>query len=196
MKSDLKIISKGLYKEPADKEALIVVKQYIFAREKGRKCLMLRFLNNSKTVITAFEFWLVQKNSEGMEIAETKIKVTDICAKAGEIFAPQKLFTVKDKCVDFDIRVVVVISGKYEYRRENGDTFVRYSLKETWKYEDFEKDYPLQQSKLAFKVRFVPIILMSAMLLVLVSMMWPFISDVVWPTVSNAVENFFDKIFS
>lgn len=195
MKSDLKIISKGLYKEPVDKDALIIVKQYIFARESGRKCLMLRFLNNSKSAINAFEFWLVQKNSEGFEIAESKIRLKDICVRPGEVFAPQQLFWVEDKCVDFDIKVIVVESGKYEYRRENGETFVRYSLGESWKYENFERSYPLQQSKLGFKVKYVPWILTSAILLVLIAMMWPFISEVLWPVVSNAVEKLFKSIF-
>ena len=195
MKSNLKIISKGLYKESTDKDELIVVKQYVFARDNGRKCLMFRFLNNSKSVVHSFEFWLVQKNSEGIEIAENKMVVEDICAKPGETFAPQKIFMVDDKCVDFDIQVVVARSGKYEYRREGGENFVRYALKDIWKYDSIERSCPLQQSKLAFKVKYLPLILSGAMLLVLISMMWPFISDVIWPAITNAVENVFDKIF-
>ncbi len=194
MRSDLKIISKGLYKEPEDKDELVIVKQYIFARENGKKCLMLRFLNNSQTVLNSFEFWLVQKNSDGFEIAESKIKLNDICVRPREFFAPQKLFIVKDKCVDFEIKVIAVNSGKYEYRRKNKETFVRYSLTESWKYENVERQYPLQQSKLRFKVRYTSLILIGAVALVLVSMMWPFISDVIVPGVTRIVGNIYKSI--
>ena len=195
MKRDLKIISKGLYKEPADKDELIIVKQYIFAREKGRKCLMLRFLNNSKTVVNSLEFWLVEKNSDGVEIAENKIKLNDICVKPGEFFAPQKLFMVKDKCVDFDIKVIVAKSGKYEYRRKNSETYVRYSFPEAWAYEDFDRFYPVQQSKLGFKVRFTSLILVGAIAMVAFAMMSPFIFDVIIPGIIDVFEEIYTKAY-
>lgn len=192
MRKDLKIIAKGLYDDSVEEGELLVVKQYIFARENGKKCLMLRFLNKSGFIINSFEFWLVQKNSDGVEIAEKKVRLNDILAKPGEIFSPEKCFVVKDKCVDFDIRFIVINSGKYEYRSKEKNTFVRYPIQTNWSYLSFERLYTLQKSKLKGKVRFTSLILVFAVLSTLLAVLWPFISDVLWPLFTRLMERIFD----
>lgn len=191
MKKDLKIISKGLYSETAE-NPLLAVKQYIFARENGKKCLLLRFENKARFIINYFEFWLVQKNSDGVEIAKKKMSVNEINARPGEIFSPEKCFLVQDKCVDFDIKIVIAKSGKYEYRLRNGEIFVRYPMKSKWSYLASEKTYSLQYSKLNKRVSFTSLILIVAIISVLIAMVWPFISDFLWPAIQRAFESMFD----
>ena len=183
MKYDCKIISKGLYKDADAENNLLSVKQYVFVREKNKKYLMLRFLNNENFVINSFEFWIVQKNSDGVEIAQSKVKVKDIYARPGEIFSPEKCFLVKDKCVDFEIRLIVAKSGKYEYRIKNGEVFVRYPLEVNWKYLSSEKTYKHQKSKFYKKVRYTSLILWGTVLMILVAMVSPLIFDILLPAI-------------
>ena len=183
MKHEYKVISKGLYRETVETNEILAVKQYVFVREKNKKYLMLRFFNNAKFVVNSFELWIIQKNSEGFEIGQTKIRIKDIYARPGEIFAPERCFLVKDKCVDFDIRFIVIKSGNYEYRIKENETFVRYPLKAKWKYQSSEKNYTHQESKMNKKAGFTTLILWGAVITLLISMIWPFISDVLWPAV-------------
>ena len=189
MKQECKIISKGLYKESDFEDEILSVKQYVFVRENNKKYLMLRFLNNANFLINSFEFWIVQKNVDGTEIAETKVRIKDIYARPGETFSPEKCFLVKDKCTDFEIRFVVIKSGHYEYRFKNGEVFVRYPLETNWIYGDNDKNYTHQESKLNKKVRFTSLILWIAVLMIFVAMIWPLISDVLLPAVFEALES-------
>ena len=59
MKRDLQIISKGLYDKPNEDCALIAAKQYIFARQKGRKILIVRFENLSNHRIEDMSFFSI-----------------------------------------------------------------------------------------------------------------------------------------
>ena len=194
MKHEYKIISKGLYNETVDGKEILAVKQYIYVREKNKKYLMLRFLNNAKFIINSFEFWIIQKNSEGFEIGQNKIRIKDINARPGEIFAPEKCFLVKDKCVDFDVRFVVIKSGKYEYRIKNNESFVRYPLESSWKYQSREKKYTHQESKPRKKVKFTASILVATVVMIFIGMFWPLFSEVIWPAILEVIENFFDFI--
>ena len=95
--SELQIISKGLYKGEVDKAFPIEVKEYIFARENGKKCLLLRFFNSSEINLTAISFWLIQKNSYGEKIRRKKITLEGIHAMSGKGFPPNERFWVDDK---------------------------------------------------------------------------------------------------
>ena len=144
---------------------------------------MLRFLNNEKFAINSFEFWIIQKNSDGVEIAESKVRIKDVYVRPGEIFSPEKCFLVKDKCVDFEIRFILVKSGKYEYRIKNGEVFVRYPLEANWKYLSTEKNYKHQISKFNKKVRYTSLILWGTVLMILVAMVSPLIFDILLPAI-------------
>ena len=98
---------------------------------------------------------------------------------------------VKDKCVDFEIRFVFIKSGKYEYRVNKDQTFVRYPLDANWEYQAYEKNYTHQESKVKKKVRFTALILWSAVISLLVTMLWPFLSEVLWPAFVTSLENIF-----
>ena len=181
MKHDCKIISKGLYKESDFDNGILAVKQYVFSREKNKKYLMIRFLNKANFIINALEFWIIQKNADGVEIGEIKVRIKDIYARPGEIFSPERCFLVKEKCSDFEIRFVAVKSGSYEYRFKNGETFVRYPIDKKWKYMSVEKNYTHQESKLTKKVRFTSLILGATVLIILIAMMSPLLFDVLLP---------------
>ena len=76
--SGLQIISKGTYKGITEKAFPLEVKEYVFARENGKKCLLLRFFNSSEINVTALTFWLIQKDSSGNEIRKRKITLDGI----------------------------------------------------------------------------------------------------------------------
>ena len=114
MNGNLQIISKGLYKGSVDRAFPIEVKEYVFSRKDGQKCLLLRFFNYSDINITALEFWLVQKNSYGEQISKEKISLDNIYCGAGKVFSPSVGFAVDNKCVDFEVEMISAFSGEYE----------------------------------------------------------------------------------
>ena len=209
MSNNLQIVSKGLYRGEVDRSFPVAVKEYVFVRRKGRKCLMLRFINDSSMVISAIDFQLVQKNSEGVEIASKKISLKGLNCGAGEVFSPNDCFYVKDRCVGFEIRMISVFSGGYEYKSANGESYVKYPLKSNWAYNSSGSAFCNQRSKINGKVKFTAAILIFALVLIALAVIWPFFTKEVcpaiirlikllWQVFTNGVKVFFEnfgKIF-
>ena len=192
MKLDLQIISKGLYKGDVDKAFPIEVKEYVFARKEGRKCLMLRFLNQSRLNVTGLNFWLIQKNFYGEQISKEKISLDNIESGTDKVFAPPFGFSVQDKCVDFEVQMISAFSGEYEYISENGECLVRYQLKEE------KREIPklsknaercVQYNKLDKKVKFATVILILAIFLIALAIIWPFFEKQVIPLINQGLQN-------
>lgn len=191
MKLDLQIISKGLYRGAVDKAFPIEVKEYVFARKEGRKCLLLRFLNQSKLNVTALNFWLIQKNFYGEQLSKEKISLQNIECGTDKMFAPPCTISVQDKCVDFEVEMISVLSGEYEYISENGECFVRYRLKESKKElpkVPKNKEACVQYNKLDKKVKFVTAILVLAIFLIAFAIIWPFFEKQVIPLIKQGVK--------
>ena len=205
MKVDLQIISKGLYKGTVDNAFPIEVKEYVFTRKDGQKCLLLRFLNQSRLNVTALNFWLVQKNSFGEQIAKEKISIDKIVDGVSRIFSPTSAITVQEKCVDFDVEMISLFSEEYEYISENGECFIKYHLKESKKADskankkankksDKRKGSSFQCSKLDKKVKFAAAILVLAIFLILFAIIWPFFKQEILPLIKEMVTEVFELL--
>lgn len=194
MNGNVQIVSKGLYNGTVDIGSPICVKEYVFVREKGKKCLILRFLNESDIVVNSFNFKLVQKNSDGDVITESKIAVNCIAWRAGEIFTPNDCFFVNDKCVDFDVKVISVLSNCYEYKTEGGESYVRYPIQGDNASRRAKKGDIIQRSKMDRKVKFTAAILVLALLLICFALIWPFYNEEIRPVIENSIKTAW-KIF-
>ena len=188
MNGNLQIISKGLYKGSVDRAFPIEVKEYVFSRKDGQKCLLLRFFNYSDINITALEFWLVQKNSYGEQISKEKISLDNIYCGAGKVFSPSVGFAVDNKCVDFEVEMISAFSGEYEYKSENGETFVKFSTKsKSFPYK--RNAYCVQKTKINSKVKFSTAILVVAVFLVILAVIWPFFVEDALPAIKEVIKN-------
>lgn len=195
MKRDLQIISKGLYDKPNEDCALIAAKQYIFARQKGRKILIVRFENLSNHRIEDMSFWLVQLNSDGVEIASKKITLKSICCAPREIFSPNNCFYVDNKCVDFEIRMISVTSGGFEYLSKNGEGFVKYPLEESWSYASSQSVSGYKYSKIQNnRVKFSKAILILALFLIALAVIWPFFANTLCPAIADVLDRFWKMV--
>lgn len=192
--NNLQIISKGLYNGTVDAAFPIEVREYIFSRNEGKKCLLLRFLNHSKLNITALNFWLVQKDSCGECIARDKITLSGIYLVTEELFTPNNYYPVKENCVSFDVEMVSAFSGEYEYKTKNGESFIRYSLASSEKQVARKNSFCHKHSKLRGKVKFTTMILVFAIISTLVAIIMPFYINVVHPIVVTVIKNVWELI--
>ena len=194
MSNNFQIISKGLYRGTVDKGFLIEVKEYVFTRQKGKKFLLLRFLNESKNNFTAMHFWLIQKDVQGQEIYKEKISLEGIYCGAGAMFTPNTCFPVQNKCVDFEVKMISAFSGDYEYRSENDEVLVRYTNTLDNKFSIRRKHYCIQRKKLNRKVKLLGWIMVLAIFLVLLATIFPFFISDICPAIIRLIV-FLAKLF-
>lgn len=186
--SSLQIISKGLYKGTPDRSFPVEIKEYIYSFKNDRRCLLLRFLNNSELNVDGICFWLIQKNSHGEEIHTEKIDVNGIVAEAGALFSPSEGFVVDEACVDFEIKMISVSSNGYEYRAKEGEAFVRYPMEYYKKAELRKKIFCHKRKKLKSGAKYSGWILFLAILLVAFALILPFFIKEVWPIIKRGIE--------
>lgn len=186
--SSLQIISKGTYKGVNEKAFPIEVKEYVLARENGKKCLLLRFFNTSEINVTSLTFWLIQKNSYGVEIRKKKLTLDGIYALSKAFFAPSNCFFLDEECVDFEVEMVSALSGEYEYRAVNGEGIVGYPIDLNKTIVVKRKPYCIQRTKLNKKAKRMGLILFLAVFLIAMAIIWPFFIEGVLPFVINALK--------
>lgn len=126
MKLSEQVISKGSY-DHSSPGAPVEVLQYIFVRQRGRKCLLLRFRNNSEFTINRIEYQIVQLGEKGKEISRTKLKTPPLNEVPGSVFTLSDAIVVNEQCVDFRINLIFLKAGDYEYKFSGDDFFVSYS---------------------------------------------------------------------
>lgn len=194
MSNNFQIISKGLYRGTVDQSFPIEVKEYVFTRQKGKKLLLLRFLNESKNNFTAIHFWLIQKDASGQQIYKEKIFLEGIYCGAGATFTPTTAFTVQNKCVDFEVEMISAFSGEYEYKVENDDVFVRYTNTLDDKFSIRRNHYCVQRKKLNRKIKFLGWIMVLAIFLVLLATIFPFFISDICPAIIRLIV-FLAKLF-
>lgn len=194
MNKNVQIISKGLYNGTQDQASPMHVREYVFAREKGKKCLLLRFVNNSDVPLTGIEFKLIQKNSDGVKIDESKLSLKDFDCRPGELFSPSVCFFVNEKCIDFDIKIISILSGDYEYRSKNGEYNVSYPIVKKNNRHSNSKGALSQRSRLNGKVKFSVAILIFALLLIAFALIWPFYNNEIRPVIERAIKEAWEMI--
>ena len=139
MKED-KLISKSEYAH-TQLSGFISVKQYMIYRYQNQKCLLIRFANESNYPFESFEFKLIQLDSKGGIIKETKSKCERINFAPESMYAMEKGIVIEDRCVDCRIYVTCATSGKYLYRVHNERKIsVSYLTDDNWKYVHSKKN--------------------------------------------------------
>ena len=194
MNDNVQIISKGLYRGAIDKAFPVEVKEYILTRKKGKRYLLLRFYNNSPLNVTAISFWLTQRNSFGEQLSRTKVALEGLYCGANAYYAPSSGFLMQDGCVEFEIDMISVFSGDYEYKAENGEGFVRYAVETTKAASPQNRKLFVQRRKLNRKVTFTSIILVLAIILILLAFFRPFFVEDVFPAIKQAIKNAFEAL--
>ena len=122
-------ISKGFYKY-AQINDFITVKNYIYLRQNEKKCLLLRFANDSDFTVDSLEFVLIQLDSNGKVISKNNVIYNDMKLKSGEMYVENSAILVDEYCSDFKVVILRVLSGEYVYTLKNGRVIVNYSLPE------------------------------------------------------------------
>ena len=130
MTNKQQIISKGPYTH-SQISNFLTVKQYIFLRKNGEKCLLLKFLNETDFFMNSVKFKLVQLNSEGKVICRQNVLLDGFNLGPGAEYMPSSRIVVNDKCADFKIVIDYVDSGYYRYRLRRGKVVSFYNPPET-----------------------------------------------------------------
>ena len=167
--SNDRLLKKGFY-DHQQEYSFLYVRQYMFTEQNGKKCLHLRFFNESNVRITALEMVLTQIDSKGKVIAKDRIKLENIFAEPGEMYAPKKTVAVEPACSDFTVKIISVYSNKYRYTFRRGRAVEHYDprgynragkkrrresdVKKQPRYENYGKFYRL--------ITFVSIMLIGA----------------------------------
>ncbi|MBE6547579.1 MAG: hypothetical protein E7667_01690 [Ruminococcaceae bacterium] len=176
------IITKGHY-EHSQIKGLVSVKQYIFARVKGKKCLILRFCNETDFKVNAINFVVLQLNAAGEIIDRTPVQYKDIVLLPGGVMSMNDGIVVSEKCADFKVQLISVQSGQYEYRVKDGDTVaVYYNAKERWKRLEnaaSHADGLNAVSKRPGNFGFFAFVATMSVLAICALMFWPYIKDII-----------------
>ena len=129
------IISKGDYKH-YQIDNFISVKQYIFIRSDGQKCLTMRYTNSLGHNVNGFKFFLIQLDLKGNVISRKKIRINNIVFPSDSDYTSNKGIIVDERCVDFKVQMLCVYSDRYRYKLKNDRVAVYYVPHKKWSYED------------------------------------------------------------
>lgn len=118
-------IEKGGYNHPQP-DGYVSLKQYIFVRKDGKRCLLFRFANEFSQTVTGFEIVVTQLSGDGRTLGHSRICYDDLSIRSGDIFAPSSGVVVHENCADFRIRLVYFVSGVYKYSVKRGKAVAHY----------------------------------------------------------------------
>ena len=125
MRSEHQYISKGVYKH-SQISNFVSVKNYMFIRQHGKKCLLIRFSNEMEHSFESLEYTIVQLDSAGKVLGSSEIKYTKLKVFPGENFTTPKAVAVDEYCSDFRIFFKEVHSNRYKYRVKDGTVTAYY----------------------------------------------------------------------
>ena len=130
-KNERTVIEKGFYNHP-QKSGRMQLKQYIIVREAGKKCLLLRFLNESDIIVTGMQITLTEIRSHDKEPKNTKVTLNGIKVRPGETYAVANAIVISDDCVDFTINISNISSRGYNYHESGGKLVSRYDPRQRY----------------------------------------------------------------
>lgn len=127
MTKENQIISKGSYVY-SQIDDFIAVKDYIFTRIQGKKCLFLRFTNFADYTVNSMSFTLIQLNSSGEDLGHIEIKCSNLDIKPSQKYTHDSGIVVDEYCSDFKVVFSSVRSDNYIYTVCDGRVSVRVDL--------------------------------------------------------------------
>ena len=122
-------ISKGFY-QYSQIDRFVSVKNYMFVRAGDRKCLLLRFSNDSDFGVNAMALTVTQLDSNGAVIGKIPVSYQDLSIAPGATYAPNGGLVVDERCNQFKLQFSWVRSGSYTYRVRDGRITVLYPKSE------------------------------------------------------------------
>ena len=122
-------IAKGLY-QYSQISNLVSVKNYIFLRQNGKKCLLIRFSNDLDHIVDSMEFTVIQLDSAGKILEKTKVAYKNMRLMPGQNFSSTGI-VVNEFCTDFKVIFQSVISERYKYVVRQGQVVIYYLKKPT-----------------------------------------------------------------
>ena len=119
---------KGFYnrKQP---DGYPMLKQYILLEKNGKRCLLLRFANETELSIDQMKFELTQLDDKGKVIKKSKVEYKNMRFYPERTYSSPSGIVVVDECVDFYIDVLYVVSGRYKYVARHGKAVATYDLR-------------------------------------------------------------------
>lgn len=118
-------VEKGSYNHP-QADGAVALKQYMFVRRDGKRCLLFRFANESAHAVSGFEILLTQISSDGRVISRSRVPYPAVTVSSGGTYAPDSGVVVSDKCSDFRVSLVYYVSGDYKYVMKRGRAVPHY----------------------------------------------------------------------
>lgn len=116
---DIKQLDKGLYHHPQPAD-FVSLKHYMIIEKKRKRCLILRFFNESQLFVNEIEFKLVQLDIKGRVIDTADIKAESMNMAPGETFAIKSGIIISPKCADFTVTILYALADGYKYVIKHG----------------------------------------------------------------------------
>ncbi len=128
MKENKVYFKKGFYNQKQI-EGFPTLKQFILVERGGKRCLLLRFANETELTVDGMKFELTQFNATGEVVSKSKVEYTNMRFCPEQTYAAQRGIVVKDNCVDFRIDIIHVVSNKYKYVPRHGQAVATYDIR-------------------------------------------------------------------
>ena len=125
MTKNRNVLDKGTYNFHQE-GAFLSVKQYMLVEREGKRCLLLRFMNESNLLIQAMEFTLIQLDGDGKVISTDRMRYDDLSVRPAREYALKTGIVLKPGCVNFRVQMAYAISGEYKYVFKNGQAVEHY----------------------------------------------------------------------
>lgn len=124
-------MEKGIYAHHQT-DGFLSVREFIImaSNESNRRCLLVRYANESAFEINCFDFLLTQFDTRGNVIKREKIKYENLAIAPSALYSPEKGIVIEDNCADFTIKMLSIASGRYTYVYRRGQITAHYSLEE------------------------------------------------------------------
>ena len=125
MNKNSNVTEKGFYSHP-QKTVSVQLKQYIITKDGDKRCLMLRFVNNSELIIDGMNIILTEIRKDAQEPKHTRLSIKELKVYPGDTFSLKNGIAISDDCIDFKVEITSVISKDYEYFESNGTLTPKY----------------------------------------------------------------------
>ena len=119
-------IARGVYSH-SQTSKFVCVKEYMFIRRDGKKCLVTRFCNETPYTLNSIKILLTELDSTGNVIRKSNLSYRSFFAGPDEVFCAGSGIVVSPKCVDFRITVISATSDKYVFKTRRGRVVTFYN---------------------------------------------------------------------
>lgn len=145
------MLSKGYYRH-SQINGFVTVKNYIYIKQNGKKCLLLRFFNETDFEIDRIEFTVIQLDASGNTLGEVRMQEDGLRFVAGGYYTCHDSIVMREGCHDFRVVMNEVISRDFRYCVRDGEV-TAYYLKEQKALLNMPKRAKRARKKEEFSVR-------------------------------------------